>query len=421
MCPLGLLLVVTVLTRQPASAPAAKAPPARERTVPAQPDHKAIPLSGHKPMMPPGEVLKARGLLDAKLSEEEGRKYRAALAQLVKPRDARPAKRAPRAGRENAKPAANGGAAGAPEKDPPASATQLFGESVVHLQYHQELAAADAMKAAWAAAVDTWNNRKAVNKDLTMIRDHFAMLHALYGRDNPLLLAYLQDLDDAYVIAISRLRQLRHELKPFLPLATLWVRLGTYQKLDAATQENAGFWALGAPNEVFVDGPLDNSVRARYELELASFRSVFNTPPAAPQLQALGFTNSQIFDYTRAYDRRQQLLGRPGQYSEPLPLDGRQIEQELNLFETVTKAQIRFGEAAIHVKYGQYRRAVEAYRDGTTRFAVSGRVDLRTDSNASIDMTRAFVRDYAIVVARQVREVNPFLGALFENTINPKQ
>jgi hypothetical protein len=248
-------------------------------------------------------------------------------------------------------------------------ARQLFKQAAVELQFKQEAKALKAYRQALSALLDKWKaDSNWPRSDLNLLAGHFGPVSKLFGEDPQLVLTLLHELDELYVQAAAVVRQRRSPEQVFTLLANLWVRLYRADKLSDEDWDIAAFWAPLASLEAFSDRPLSESERTRYLLELKGVG--FNYDSQASQihrLQSARATPGAAGALQEGYLRRHRLFT-----ASQLPPSARpqqELQKDLLQWEYIDRANIRFMESSVHMKYGQVRRAISAFNEGVARVA----------------------------------------------------
>jgi len=279
-----------------------------------------------------GEVT----LEDKPLPEKDRRRYESRLGTRSK-----------RAGSEKS------AAAGQPD------GLKLLEEGEVHLVFDQQLKAAGAFQQGWEALAEGWKaSPERAARDIRQIRKHFAFLGQTVNRNPALAAALLTRMAAAQRACLEAVGSTKTAPLLVGPLAELWFQALDQTPVPPESRDAGTWWVLEAPQAAASDRMLPPPAAASYERELADNASGWNT-----------------LRHQARESHRRELQQLPGQ--APLPPgagltgpDGQALDPALRAREAALQdkrpAMSRFLEMRIHIRYGQYRRAVAAATEAWT-------------------------------------------------------
>lgn len=300
------------------------------------------PFPGPQP--PPGEggphVLKARELENKPLEERDQKKYDGQITRFQKRVDA-----------------AQG------RSDQALVASARFDQGAFELDSGQEAAAGETFEQAWQAANSAaQGDVRAALRVLPHTRKHLKVIGGLVAKDPELVLAIMTRLAPAHEQCYQAIELASAKRQYAASLADVWVGLMQQGEMDDETMKTGAFWLLEVPEMIMVNQPLSPADRGKYEQELT-------------------FAQIQLEDFRRQVGRRGPggpRGGPPGvNVNEQLRQLQQQVEQQGGAYgprgprpgaEAVTDAKrgplVKFAEAQVQLKYGQFRDAVKSATEG---------------------------------------------------------
>ncbi len=234
-------------------------------------------------------------------------------------------------------------------------ALKLLEEGEVHLAFDQQLKAAEVFQQAWAALSADWKTSpEKAARDIRQLRKHFAFMGQTVNRNPPLAAALLTRTASAQRACLEAIGANRTAPLLVGPLSELWFAVLDQAPVSPEARDAGTWWVLEAPQAALSDRVLPPPMAARYERELADNASDWNTLRRQAQ-------ESHLREMQRIPG---QPLGPPGGLTGP---EGQALDPALRAREAALQEKrpvmYRFMEIQIHIRYGQYRKAVAAAED----------------------------------------------------------
>lgn len=232
-------------------------------------------------------------------------------------------------------------------------AANTFRLGSTHLEYGQEVQAAEAFSDAWKRVIDLASEPQTVAAGLAQARSHLRQLQAIAPKDAPLAVALLADASPAHEAAYETIEDTRTKEQLARLLAGAWAPLMQIGQLDQVSMASAVRWVMMFPELALTDRRLNELQAAEYQSQLTK-------------------VNIEINQRLRELAERQlaAAAGRPMPRPRPTPggnLPGAAPDtadpmtlRMINELDAKRGPIALFMEAEVHFRWGQMQRGMAA-------------------------------------------------------------